>query len=36
MVNYVFTYGWPLALVLVGVLVLFGKFKTPKKDKDDF
>jgi hypothetical protein len=36
MVNYVFTYGWPLALVLVGVLVLFGKFKSPKKDKDGF
>ena len=35
-VNYVFTYGWPWALVLVGVLVLFGKFKSPKKDKDGF
>ena len=36
MINYVFTYGWPLGLVLVGVLVLFGKFKSTKKNKRDF
>jgi hypothetical protein len=36
MVNYVFTYGWPLILVLIGVLVLFGVFKGSKKHTDGF